>query len=104
MKSKYSIDEKLQFVEAYKTSGKSQVAFALENGINKSTLASWIKLKSQLGERQATESTGFVEISPSVVKVSTQSITIRKLGLEIDFPLATDISLLKTLIQILAAL
>ena len=104
MKSKYSIDEKLQIVEAYKASGKSQVAFALENGINKSTLASWIQSQSRMDERQATESTGFVKISPSVVKLSTQSITIRKLGLEIDFPLATDMSLLKSIIQVLAAL
>ena len=104
MKSKYSVREKMHILESYESSGKSVVAFAQENNINKSTLASWIKATSRSAEGQSSKTVGFVEIKALQVKGRQQSITIRKSGVEVEFPLSADSNHLKNILQVLVAL
>ena len=80
------------------------VAFAQENNINKSTLASWIKATSRSAEGQSSKTVGFVEIKALQVKGRQQSIIIRKSGVEIEFPLSADSNHLKNILQVLVAL
>ena len=92
MKSLLSKDEKTKLLEALRSSGQTQAAFAEINGINPKTLARWI-YQQRLEARQNQNNVEFVEVKRTVVKIR-QEIIIRKAGIEIEMP-SFDASSLK---------
>ena len=92
MKSILSKDEKTKLLEALRSSGQTQAAFAEINGINPKTLARWI-YQQRLEARQNQNNVEFVEVKRTVVKIR-QEIIIRKAGIEIEMP-SFDASSLK---------
>ena len=104
MKSKYTANERLKLIEAYKSSGKTISLFAEENNINKNTFASWISLCKQQTATAAESEVNFIEVRTSVLNQREQTMKIKKGDLEIIIPLTTAPSYLKNIIEAVAAL
>ena len=90
---KFSKEEKINFLEEWKQSGKSAWAFTREKGINGQTFANWIKK-----EKEA--KSGFVEIKPKKPLFSQVSgIIIERGGIKIHLPLEMSSKDLRKVIE-----
>ncbi len=79
---RYTAEDRVKFVEAYKNSGQRQSVFCNENGINPTTFYGWLS-------KTPKHKTKFVEVSlPSAVKISAkQNIEVKlSCGTQVNIP------------------
>ena len=76
---KFTEDEKIQFVEDWRTSGLNKKKYAEQNGLVYNSFKTW---KDKTKE---TQKKNFVE-TPSINSLQEEKIKVRKNGIEIEFP------------------
>lgn len=79
---RYTAEDRVKFVEAYKNSGQSQSVFCHENEINPTTFYGWLG-------KTPKKKTKFVEVSlPSITKISAKQDVEVKLvcGTQVNIP------------------
>jgi transposase-like protein len=95
--TRFSAEEKAQWVEDFKKSGLSAGAYAKANGLNEQTLRNWDK------GRRADPGAGFVEIRPKLLapKGPGNEIIIEKGSMKIRLPMSMDAEGLTQLLCVL---
>ena len=93
----YSKEEKAMWLEDWKQSGKSALAYAKENGLNPQTFVRWVKPKT---ENKAC----FVEVPVQVMSSlqGAQEILIEKGDVKIHLPLSLESRDFRTIFSALA--
>ena len=110
MRKHYSDQEKLDAVQLFKSSGLSLKEFSSQNAINYHTLRSWCLSEEELKAANldcGTNQVGFVEVKTSYFRQqtkTTQNIIVKKAGIEINLPMDTSLSEMKTVLEALSAL
>ncbi len=93
--SKYSKEEKMEYVERYKESGETVARFAQENGIAETTFRDWIKYDKEL-------KFGEIDISPNSINKTKPNVTVfSSKNIRIELKEGYDKELLKQLMEVL---